>query len=713
MKKIVPILVVSILVLSGLGAVATQFSETECEKTHVSFSAPSIEEEQDHLTIDIKEADSYLMKQNQPMLPKYTKTFTYPFGTKIKSVTVTPKNIETKTLSKEIVITPKMQVAGKVAKTQSLKTTSSVYPDNWFDYNVYGGLVGDERSVIVNVEIYPVKYNSNDLTIKVAEDVDIEIEFEESEPGIRALDDNYEFVIITEDYFDYSLDRLVSHKEYRDISTKLVTLSDIYWGTYFDAYGRDDQELIKYFIKNAIEQWGTQYVMLVGRDLPNRDTHVQVSSEDTEIFVSDLYYADIYDGKGQFSSWDSNNNDLFAEVNWYGSISDELDLYPDVHLARLACNDVDEVETVIDKIVNYEDYYAYDSAWFRDIVVAGGDSFPGDYNQVLEGELVNEYILGIMDDFSPERIWVSHEDLVTRGPLNNALNGGCGFVDFSGHGNTNVWCTHPHTFEGMWLPAGTGYLSTNVLALNNGDELPIVITGACSVGKYNVDSNCFSWSWLKNEDGGGIGSFGATGLGYAYMGEYVTYGLIERMTIETFSAYKGGATKLGQMWSGAIDSYLRSIGLESEADYKAVLEWQCFGDPTLAIADQPNSDPPEKPQRPDGPTEGDTGVDYTYTTLTEDPEGDEVYYMFDWGDGSSSGWQGPFYSGEQCSVSHAFMSSGEFWIKVKAKDSYGVQGPWSDPLGVSMPRNRLSNFPILEKILGRLQNIFPILNLIV
>jgi len=455
--------------------------------------------------------------------------------------------------------------------------------------------------------------------------------------------------------------------------------------------------------------------MLVGRDLPTRDTHVMVPGEfenDEEIFVSDLYYADVYDGGSQFCSWDSNENDVFGEINWLGYLNDELDLVPDVYIARLACTDINEVETVVNKIINYEEYYAYESAWFRDIVVVGGDSFPGDTNQVLEGELVNEYVLGIMDDFDSNRVWVSDEELTTKGPLNNALNKGCGFVDFSGHGNEYSWATHPHTFEAMWLPLPSGYFNTDVMALENGEELPIVITGACSVGKFNANENCFSWSWLKNEDGGGIASFGASGLGYAYMGEYVTYGLVERITIETFSAYKSGAYRLGQIWSRSIESYLQTIGLESEAHYKTILEWHCFGDPTLAIAEEPDSEAPNKPTRPDGPTEGDAGAYYTYTTSTTDPDGDEVYYLFDWGDGTNSGWLGPYYSGEICHIEHSFSSSGEFWIKVKAKDFYGIQGQWSDPLGVSMPRNKIPQFPILQKLLERFTRAFPIFRLI-
>jgi len=38
---------------------------------------------------------------------------------------------------------------------------------------------------------------------------------------------------------------------------------------------------------------------------------------------------------------------------------------------------------------------------------------------------------------------------------------------------------------------------------------------------------------------------------------------------------------------------------------------------------------PEKPETPEGQTSGESGTEYTYTTSTNDPEGEQLYYMFD------------------------------------------------------------------------------------
>ena len=54
---------------------------------------------------------------------------------------------------------------------------------------------------------------------------------------------------------------------------------------------------------------------------------------------------------------------------------------------------------------------------------------------------------------------------------------------------------------------------------------------------------------------------------------------------------------------------------------------------------------PAVPSRPDGPTSVRTNRKATYASVTTDPNGDQIYYLFDWGDGTDSGWVGPFESG--------------------------------------------------------------------
>ncbi|HVQ00839.1 MAG TPA: agmatine deiminase family protein [Candidatus Thermoplasmatota archaeon] len=108
---------------------------------------------------------------------------------------------------------------------------------------------------------------------------------------------------------------------------------------------------------------------------------------------------------------------------------------------------------------------------------------------------------------------------------------------------------------------------------------------------------------------------------------------------------------------------------------------------------------PEKPQKPTGQIKGKTGANYTYSTMTTDLDGDKVYYLWDWGDGTNSSWLGPYDSGATATAQKSWSTKGTYAIKVKAKDIEGAESNWSDPLSVAMPQTQALGNPFLEKIM--------------
>jgi hypothetical protein len=86
-----------------------------------------------------------------------------------------------------------------------------------------------------------------------------------------------------------------------------------------------------------------------------------------------------------------------------------------------------------------------------------------------------------------------------------------------------------------------------------------------------------------------------------------------------------------------------------------------------------SNSPPETPNAPAGPTSGSVGVSYSFAASTTDPDGDNISYMFDWGDGNNSGWLGPYASGATATGSYAWDAIGTYNITVKAKDANGAE----------------------------------------
>lgn len=77
-----------------------------------------------------------------------------------------------------------------------------------------------------------------------------------------------------------------------------------------------------------------------------------------------------------------------------------------------------------------------------------------------------------------------------------------------------------------------------------------------------------------------------------------------------------------------------------------------------------------------GPSEIQVNEVIGYEIQTTDPNDDEISYFIDWGDGSDSGWIGPYPSGEKINESHSWSEQGTHNLKVKAKDLDGLETEW-------------------------------------
>lgn len=94
--------------------------------------------------------------------------------------------------------------------------------------------------------------------------------------------------------------------------------------------------------------------------------------------------------------------------------------------------------------------------------------------------------------------------------------------------------------------------------------------------------------------------------------------------------------------------------------------------------------PPFNPYEPTGPDSGKINVEYVFSAVSIDPNENQIYYLFDWGDDSSPVWIGPFDSGDEIVIHHAWEEEGEYEIKVRAKDIYNASSNWSYPHVISI-----------------------------
>ncbi len=99
---------------------------------------------------------------------------------------------------------------------------------------------------------------------------------------------------------------------------------------------------------------------------------------------------------------------------------------------------------------------------------------------------------------------------------------------------------------------------------------------------------------------------------------------------------------------------------------------------------------------------------YDYDIVTIDPDGDDVLYYIDWGDGKLEDWSGPYESGANITKTHAWPKITRLYeIRVKAKDIYGAESEWGK-LYVFVLVSRAASNSILIRFVVRIIERFPV-----
>lgn len=652
--KNIAFFVVGLLLISGFAAIGVSQEASyriKQETINLTFSDLQIKDSnvESYIELSINGADGCFYSSCAPILPRYSTKMSLPFGTKIIDINCKTDNVQSIKLPKKIVPAPtpvmpgiEEESGGKYIIDTTIYSSEELYPNAWFGYHTGGGLDEKlEHKTFLIIEVFPVRYSPGSDTASYIEDIQLTVTYQEPENSPFPINSDYDMVIITTKKFKRTIQPLVDHKNSIGVSTYIKTTQDIY-----DEFaGYDKPEQIKRFIKYALETENIKYVLLVGglksyifgesRDNENegtKDWHVPVrytnlvdagATRDPGT-ISDLYYADIYDGSGDFCSWDSNNDKIYAK--WV-SISDRdiLDFYPDVVVSRLPCRNKLEVKIMVNKIINYEDS-AYGADWYDRFIVLGGDSFDDAGTDYIEGEIVCEQVINdYMTEFTPVRLYASYKDtdpdfVPNRKNFKREINMGAGHIFFDGHASPASWITHyPGIFD-SWIPKGRIDLSVFPFMFN-GKKLPILCVEGCHNNQFNVTvlftysdkdntkhswcygtpvPECWSWWFTRKIGGGSMSAQGNTGLGLGATGENGDLdgdGITEPDILEAlggyfficfYKTYDEDTEILGEVWAGAIKKYCDTHpGLSDQAHGKTLEQQLLIGDPSLLIGGYP------------------------------------------------------------------------------------------------------------------------------
>ncbi len=612
-KKLLMFISIFIVLINSI-SIASNHLEKNDNYTiqNFEFSKPRIDYSAECAKIYIDESNTVIINPNNPILPAYKKTIIYPYGTKINIVDLKitspiKKEIITKNIQYSPNLKPPVNINQKIESSKEILSYNlfEFYPFKWFDYKISSGLIDGKRSIILNIIIYPVR-NFEDV-IYYFTSCEMHIDIEKFEI-VNSFDDEIDLVIISPGEFSENLQPFLEHKESKDIKTSLVTLESIYDETYFPVEGRDDAEKIKYFLKNAYDNWNISYVLLVGGRkpglseswyMPVRYSYVawDVEFDVENRYISDLYFADIYDGNYNFSTWDSDNNDVFSEWPVVGFLQDEMDLYPDVYIGRWPCRNSFELDIVVKKTIEYENMQLN-----KKIVLVGGDTFE---DEGLEGEIVCEKSLEYIPDFSFEKVYGSEMKFSPKN-IRDALGDGAIFMHMHGHGSPIKWGTHyPDSFDERM----DGISIKDVPWFFN-EEYPILILGGCHTALFNISlfnqpwiyglkitPEGLAWWFARKIDGGSIATLGYTCFPTGAPGEYGDLnsdGINEPDCVESGYGFmqlqllKGYGVEnyeyLGECWGYAISTYFDAFKIPNMRWHLHTAQgFVILGDPSLKI----------------------------------------------------------------------------------------------------------------------------------
>ena len=487
--------------------------------------------------------------------------------------------------------------------------------------------------------------------------------------------EQYDYVIITLDSLTSAISPLVDWETMKGRSVNVVTTSWI--SSNYEGY--DLAAKMREFLRDKYpsEEWGIEDVCLIGHrdEVPMRRTWQDTGYGKPE---TDYYYAEL--SLPDSESWDKNGN------HRYGENSDPIDFEAEVNVGRIPWSDPDTVQSICEKSVAFEQNN--DESFKKNILLLGAFFWSNTDNAVLMEYKTNPAHYPWMADWTKTRMYEEAQssypcdyDLSYNNVKSVWSSGTYAFVNWAGHGSPTA------CYE--YYPSQK-FVDTNTCTYLNDEYPAIIFADACS--NSDTDDLNIGQAMLKK---GAVGFLGATKVAYGMP----AWSNPNDGSSQSLDCFFTTCVTSGEYTQGAAHQWaLREMYTNNLWYYPKyeMFQWGAlWGNPGLTMAPVSTSNPPAQPTKPIGNTLGVWNKEYTYTSSTTDPDGDDIYYLFDWDDGTTSGWLGPFSSGQTGTASHSWTDLGTYYIKVKAQDVNGAGSPWSDPLTVVITDNIPPNPPTI------------------
>lgn len=452
----------------------------------------------------------------KPNLPLFSRLIEIPLNTKaiIKVLNYDEKiiNLNDYNLISEIIPAQASLSKSDEAKNVPFIKNSEIYTkDEYFKNEI---IRFQDRGYLRNkhlgyIEISPFEYNPVTNTLKILNNLEIDIRF---------INDNNAKSIKTENlaspYFDNIDLNTINKNDGKALlngPVKYVIVSDrmfeetlqefIQWKTMkgftvIEAY-TDDPDLgtttssIRAYLKNLYDNpsdgISPTFILFVG-DVEQ----IPAFAGTTDEHVTDLYYCEYTDDK-----------------------------LPEVFYGRFSATSIEELEPQIDKTLEVERYEMPDASYLNNsVIVAGHDDYGHDLT--VGNGLVNyatKYYLN-EDNGITTNSYLSPESQNFASEIRSKINAGVSIANYTAHCNSNGW-------------GNPSFTTSNIQQMDNEHMYPLMIGNCCLSNKFD-NASCFGESLLRAKDKGAVGYIGASNSSLWDEDFYWGVGLAEKSANPTY-----------------------------------------------------------------------------------------------------------------------------------------------------------------------------------
>ena len=358
---------------------------------------------------------------------------------------------------------------------------------------------------IGSLVINPVSYNPAANTLRVFNDIEVEINF----VGADRAETERMLLNTYSPYFDIVYKQMFNYRQIMDVYDDHPDLM---------AYPVHMIVITPENYVSALQPW-INWKIQKGFDV-NVVTTAQAGGNYNAIqsYVQNLYNTGVSQGAtptfvilvgdtGQIPGKTSGNATQKVTDLYYGSIDN--DYFPDMFYSRMSAENTNQVTAIVNKILQYEQYTMPDPSYLSNVtLIAGWDSY---WNPRIGQPTINyatTYYYNTAHGFTTVN---AHLNQSQYPGCYNALSTGVGFVNYTAHGEETSW-SDPY------------FSVSNVNALTNTNKYFLAMGNCCLTGNFGYSQPCFGEAMLRGENKAAYSYIGSCPVTYWYEDYYFGVG---------------------------------------------------------------------------------------------------------------------------------------------------------------------------------------------